>query len=256
MINIAILALGAFLIFILSTITGGGASLLLMPLIAITIGVKSVAPVMTLGIAMSSSSKVFFFWKDIDWKLFKWLFPSTIIGSVLGAMMFAELSSEYLQIIIGLFLISTIFQLRNNKVEEKEKQRIKTWHFVPIGFLVSFLSGLIGGVGPLMNSAYLNYGMSKEAMIGTRAANAVVLHITKIISYAWLGYVTTNVVMYGLLIGLSATYATYIGKQLLKKITELFFRKIIVATMVISGIMMLWKHKEFIGGLKDFLVFN
>lgn len=254
MFHLFLLFIGAFIVFILSTISGGGASLLLMPLIALTIGVKAVAPVMTFGIAMNSTSKVFFFWKNIDWRLFKWLFPSTIVGSVFGALMFAHLSSEYLQIIIGIFLVATVFQLKTEKKNETGEKKIKTWHFVPIGFCISFLSGLIGGVGPLMNSAYLNYGMTKEGMIGTRAANAVVLHITKIVSYAYLGYVTGEVLFYGLLIGASATFATYVGKLLLSKISDLFFKKIVVMTMVLSGIMMLWKHKDVFGGIKDYLL--
>ncbi|MFN6946630.1 MAG: sulfite exporter TauE/SafE family protein [Cytophagaceae bacterium] len=255
MINLIILIIGAFVVFVLSTISGGGASLLLMPLIALTVGVKSVAPIMTLGIAMNSTSKVFFFWKHIDWNLFKWLFPSTIVGSILGAMMFAYLASEYLQIIIGVFLIATVFQLKEKK-NKKPGFKIKLWHFIPMGFGISFLSGLIGGVGPLMNTAYLNYGMSKEGMISTRAANAVILHITKIISYAWLGFVTGDVLMYGIIIGVSATLATYAGKLLLTKISDLIFKKIVIITMVVSGVMMLWRHKDFIGGMKDYLFAN
>jgi len=243
--NFALLVLGAIVIFILSTLSGGGASLLLMPLITFTMGAKSVAPVMTLGIAMSSSSRIYYFWKHIDWNLFKVLFPSTILGSFLGARLFAELSSDYLQIIIGVFLLATVYQFF-----QKEKtvytRKIKTWHFVPIGFLISFLSGLIGGVGPLMNSAYINYGMTKESLIGTRSANAVVLHLTKILSYAYFGYVTGEVLKFGIILGISAVLGNYIGKILLGKISEVTFRKIVISTMVVSGALMLHRHRDFI----------
>ncbi len=243
--NVLVLVVVGMLIFVLSTLSGGGASLLLMPLIVFVAGAKSVAPIMTLGIAMSSSSRVFLFFKDIDWNLFKWLFPSTIIGSVLGARMFASLSSDWLQIIIGLFLILTVFQFFQ-KSKDVSVRRIKTWHFVPIGFGISFLSGLIGGVGPLMNSAYMNYGMTKEELIGTRSANAVVLHISKIVSYAYFGYMTGDVLKFGIILGLSAIVGNYFGKKLLGMISELFFRKIVISTMVISGILMLYRHKDFI----------
>ncbi len=246
--KILILIVGSFIIFILSTLSGGGASLLLMPLIAFAVGVKSVAPIMTLGIAMSSSSRVFYFWRDIDWDLFKVLFPSTIIGSFLGARLFAELSSDYLQVIIGIFLLATVFQFFQKK-DQVLKRRIKRWHFIPIGFLISFLSGLIGGVGPLMNSAYMNYGMTKESLIGTRSANAVVLHITKILSYAYYGYVTGEVLKYGIILGITAVVSNYFGKLLLGKISEIIFRKIVITTMVVSGMMMLMKHKDFIQGM-------
>lgn len=235
---------GAFVIFILSTLTGGGASLLLMPVVALIVGVKAVAPVMAISIGMSSTSKVFFFWKDIDWKLFVWLFPSTIIGSILGARMFASVSSDFLQLLIGLLLLSTIFQW--NKKEHKTGFKIKAWHFAPMGLIVSFLSGLIGGVGPLMNSAYLNYGISKESLLGTRSANAIILHMTKIISYAYYGYVTGEVLKFGILIGISSMIAVFVGKLILARISDLFFRKIVVASMVLSGALMLWKNKEYL----------
>ncbi|EON76418.1 protein of unknown function DUF81 [Lunatimonas lonarensis] len=235
---------GAFLVFILSTLSGGGASLLLMPLVAMVVGVRAVAPVMTISIGMSSTTKVLLFWKYIDWKLFMWLFPSTIVGSILGANMFAILSTEYLQLLIGLLLISTIFQFR--KPERRSGIQVKAWHFAPMGLIVSFLSGLIGGVGPLMNSAYLNYGMSKEALLGTRSANAILLHLTKIASYAFLGFVDREVLTYGLLIGASSMVAVYVGKFILGRISSLLFRQIVVVTMVLSGFLMLWQNVDFI----------
>ncbi|WP_194777607.1 sulfite exporter TauE/SafE family protein [Pararhodonellum marinum] len=239
-----LILLGAFVVFVLSTITGGGASLLLMPLVAVVVGVKAVAPVMAISIGMSSTSKVAFFWKHIDWKLFMWLFPSTIVGSILGARMFAALSSEYLQLLIGLLLISTVFQF--GKAPAQSRFKIKAWHFAPMGLIVAFLSGLIGGVGPLMNSAYLNYGISKESLLGTRSANAILLHSTKIISYAYYGYVTGEVLKYGILIGIASMVAVYFGKLILTKMSENFFRNIVVASMVVSGVLMLWKNKDFI----------
>ncbi len=245
--QLILILVGAFIVFILSTLTGGGASLLLMPLVAVVVGVKAVPPVMAISIGLSSTSKVFFFWKHIDWKLFAWLFPSTIIGSIIGAKMFSLISSDFLQILIGLLLVSTVVQY--NAKEKPSRIKIKAWHFAPMGLVVAFLSGLIGGVGPLMNSAYLNYGISKEALLGTRSANAILLHITKIISYAYLGYVNSEVLKYGLLIGVTSMVAVYFGKLILARISDLFFRKIVVISMVISGVLMLWKNKEYIAEL-------
>ncbi|MFD2202483.1 sulfite exporter TauE/SafE family protein [Shivajiella indica] len=242
--QIILLLIGSFIIFILSTLTGGGASLLLMPLVAAVVGVKAVAPVMAISIGMSSTSKVFFFFKYIDWKLFAWLFPSTIVGSIIGAKMFAELSSDYLQVLIGILLVSTVFQF--NKTEKRTGFKVKAWHFAPMGLVVAFLSGLIGGVGPLMNSAYLNYGISKESLLGTRSANAILLHLTKIISYAYFGYATGEVLKFGILIGISSMVAVYFGKLILNKMSELIFRKIVVVSMVLSGVLMLWKNRDFI----------
>jgi uncharacterized protein len=244
--QIVFILIGAFIVFILSTLTGGGASLLLMPLVAVVVGVKAVPPVMAISIGMSSTSKVILFWKSIDWNLFIWLFPSTIVGSILGARLFASISSDFLQVLIGVLLISTVFQWKNQK---QPKYKIKAWHFAPMGLVVAFLSGLIGGVGPLMNSAYLNYGMSKESLLGTRSANAILLHLTKIASYAYFGFITEEVWKYGLLIGVTSMIAVYFGKLILAKISDLFFRKIVVISMIVSGVLMLWSNRSFIANM-------
>jgi uncharacterized protein len=255
--NLVILIVGGFFIAILSTLSGGGASLLLMPLIGFTVGTKSIAPIMTIGISMSSSSRVFYFWKHIDWHLFRWLFPSTIVGSILGSIAFAYLSSDYLQIIIGIFLISTVFQLKtkksrsiqaksinNNDTTNEAKSNWKAWYFAPIGLLISFLSGLIGGVGPLMNSAYLKYGIPKEGLIGTRSANAVVLHVTKIISYASMGFIDITIAQFGILLGLASVVGNYWGKKYLMILSENAFRYIVVLSMIISGTIILFKNQS------------
>lgn len=249
---IVFLIIGVVITFVLSVLSGGGASLLLMPIITALIGVRGVAPIMTIGITFSSISKAFYFWKEIDWNLFKWLFPSTVVGSVLGARLLAEVPTDMLQVLIGLFLISTIVQFRPSKKKSSLIPKIKAWHFAPMGLLVSFLSGLIGGVGPLMNSAYLNYGMSKEALLGTRSANAILLHVTKIISYAALGLIDMRILQYGVLVGVSAVIGTYFGRKLLGRISEVMFRRIVVLSMVVSGVFMLLKNKDFIASfLRD-----
>jgi uncharacterized protein len=242
MLTILLLVLGTIITFIFSTLSGGGASLLLMPIIAGTIGARGVAPIMTIGITFSSFSKVWMFWRHIDWHLFRWLFPSTIIGSVLGARLLVEVPVEWLQVMIALFLLSTVFQFKPKAVHRK----VKAWHFAPMGFFVSFLSGLIGGVGPLMNAAFLNYGMSKEALLGTRSANAVLLHITKIISYGFLGLIDLRILKYGIIVGVAASFGTYLGKFLLGRISEKTFRYIVIVSMVLSGALMLVKNRAFI----------
>jgi uncharacterized membrane protein YfcA len=52
------------------------------------------------------------FWKDIDWSVAKWGLPGAILGGFLGASLFSSAPAEWLQIVVGLYLVSTIFQYR------------------------------------------------------------------------------------------------------------------------------------------------
>ena len=246
-----IFIVGGFVVTILSVLSGGGASLLLMPLVGLVAGAKAIAPSMTLGIAISSSSRVFYFWRDIDWKLFRWLAPGTVIGAVLGARLFAELDAGWIQLLIALYLLTTVVQF--NQKPKAGRFRIKTWHFAPIGLVIAFLSGLIGGVGPLMNSAYLSYGASKETLIGTRSTNAVLLHLVKIGSYVAFGVFTREALEIGLMLGAASVLGNYLGKRLLSRISEVIFRKVVVGTMVFSGALMLWDKRAMIADYLEVL---
>lgn len=44
-----------------------------------------------------------------------------------------------------------------------------------IGFLAGFLSGLTGAVGLVFNKFYSHYGLSRDQVIATRAANELLL---------------------------------------------------------------------------------
>lgn len=221
-------------------------------------GAKSIAPVMTLGIAISSTSRIYFFRKNLDWKLLAWLFPATVIGSIFGSALFAHLSSEYLQVIIGIYLISAVVHLQKLK-QNKELKPWKAWYFFPIGIVASFLSGLIGGVGPLMNTAYIRYGISKEGIVGTRSMNAVFLHITKLISYTSFGLVNYEILFYGTLVGVFSIIGNYLGKKYLANLSDNLFRFILIFSMVISGIILLIRNYETILTIIQYiqnLIFN
>lgn len=88
---------------------------------------------------------------------------------------------------------------------------VHAWQFLPVGFLYPFISGLIGSKGSAVNPFYLNYGLIKEQMIATKAANIVVVHVVKIVTYAAFGALTTQYLGYGLIIGLTAIPANCLG---------------------------------------------
>ena len=115
-----------------------------------------------------------------------------------------------------------------------------SWFF-PLGVLVSFLSGLIGAMGPIQNPFMLNYGITKEYLIGTKAINSLFMQITKLVTYGCLGVFTIEVVSYGAVIGCGAIIGVFLARNHLKKINMEQFRKYTATIMFFCGIMMLFK---------------
>jgi uncharacterized membrane protein YfcA len=241
------LAIISALSWLISTVGAGGGALMMMPVVAYLLGAQAVAPVVTLGTLMGAPARVYLFWHAIDWRVVRWYVPGVMIGSLLGAWALAktlQYSPDWIQLLLGLFLVSTVFQLRLEK--SKSRFTMKLGYFLPLGFSVGFVSGLLGGVGPVMNPFFLNYKMPKESIIATKAVNAFVMHLFKMIGYAGFSVVTMEHIGFGLAIGVGAILGTWLGKRYLKKISESRFRKIVVAIMVISGLHMIWEQRAYL----------
>src|SRR5438093_4041677 len=103
LINYIIVFFAGLVAYIISTLSGGGGSLLLVPVINFFIGGKATAPILNLGNLIGEPVRIILFWKNIEWRIVKYYLPSAIAGAVLGGWIFANIKLEWLQIIVGLF---------------------------------------------------------------------------------------------------------------------------------------------------------
>jgi uncharacterized protein len=240
MVDWLIIAAAGFVAFLISTVAGGGGSLILVPIVAFYLGAQAAAPVVSLGNMINRPVRLVLFWEHIDWTIAKYYIPGGIVGALVGAYLFATISLEALQIVIGLFLISTVFQYNFGESERSFKMRAV--YFLPLGLVVSLFSALIGATGPVLNPFYLNYGLEKERMIATKTVNSFLVGVTKIGSYAFLGALYGRLWLYGILIGVMAGLASYMGKQILGEISSKTFRVLVIALMIISGVAMVYRQ--------------
>lgn len=224
--------------FILSTISGGGGALVLVPILNWLIGVSNTAPVLNLGSFLGRPARLIIFWKHIQWRVCLYYAPTAILGAVMGSWLFSSFRILWLQVVVGLFLISTVWQFRFGK---KEKSfHVGLWYFAPIGLLVSVLGTIIGALGPVLNPFYLNYGLEKEELIATKTANSFLMGISQISSYAFFGLLHNQLWVYGIALGLGATIGNIVGKRFLSTMKSTTFRKWLIALMVVSGVLLIY----------------
>jgi uncharacterized membrane protein YfcA len=249
MLDYLLLAGLGFIAWIVSTIGGGGGALLLVPLVGFIAGSQAVAPVTTLATLIGGSGRAFVFWKDIHWPVAKWGLPGALVGGLLGAVLFTAAPAEWLQIVVGLYLVSTVLQYRLGRKERTFK--VADWWFLPAEFVAALLDGLIGAVGPVMNTLYLNAGVTKERMAGTKTAISLPTHFVKIGTYTTLGAMGGDLWLFGLAAGAGALASNWLAKRLLKNMPEMRFRAIVVSFMALSGALMIWQQRETMAALFD-----
>ncbi len=237
------LLLGLFFLgagaFTLSTVSGGGGALMQIPILNFLIGTSKTAQVINLGSFISRPSRIIIFWKHINWTVFWFYVPSAMLGALLAAGLFAEVKIYWIQIVVGLFLISTFFQYRFGKKERSFT--VKLWYFIPLGFFISVIGTFTGGMGPILNPFLLNVGIDKEELIGTKSAQSFFLGIAQIGSYTYFGLMTKELWILGTAVGFGAIVGNLIGKWLLKRMSKLAFRRWLIAIMVLSGIVLIIK---------------
>ncbi|MEZ4873875.1 MAG: sulfite exporter TauE/SafE family protein [Flavobacteriaceae bacterium] len=225
--------------FTLSTISGGGGAMMQIPILNFVLGTAQTAPVINLGAFISRPARIALFWKHIHWNVFWYYVPPAMIGALLAAWLFTEVKIYWVQLLVGLFLISTFFQYRFGKKERSFP--VKLWHFIPLGFFVSIIGTFTGGMGPILNPFLMNAGIDKEELVATKAAQSFFLGISQVGGYAFFGLLSKELWIYGIALGLGASLGNYFGKKILKKMSKRSFRKWVISLMVMSGFVLLIK---------------
>jgi uncharacterized protein len=240
--GIFLVPLVSFAAWLVSMLAGGGSPFILIPLITLLLGATAVPPVITIGMLLGNAHRAFLFRSAIDWQLTRWYAPGAVAGAILGAYAFTQLHLAWIQLLIGLFLVISIFSVGT---QPKEKSHyFKAWHILPAAFFKAFISGLIGTTGPILNPFYLSYGLIKDELIATKAAHMVIVHSVKIITYAALGALSTETVSAGLIIGIMSIPANLVGKRILARISAQQFQTLVLSMMLLSGLWILWGQRD------------
>ena len=240
-----LLAAAGYVAWLISILSGGGGAMLLIPVLTWTLGPRAVAPVIAMVTLFDAPVRLELFWGHIRWDVVRWYLPGAIAGAIVGTFFFdrlAETGAHWLKILAGLFLVSTVFQYAFGQRERSFD--MKRWAFMPVGFVVAMVSGVIGEAGPVLNPFYLNYGVQKEQLIGTKSFNSLGMQTTKLAGYFAFGALLKEFLIYGVVIGVAAALASWTGKRLLKRVEGRRFRQWVIGLMVVTGFILLWEERS------------
>ena len=228
--------------FAIGMVTAGGAALLLIPVVHWALGAQAIAPVITVGTMSSGLSRILMLKQHIRWDITRWYLPGALLGAFVGARIFAYLVTEesyadLLRWIVGVFLVSTLFQYRFGA--KRTAFRMRPPAMLPIGIVVATGSGLVGGLGPVLNPFYLNLDVQREEVVATKAFNAFFMHLTKVATYTAFGALDWVLFGYGVVVGVGAVCGNLLGRKWLTRLGEKRFRQLVIWAMALSGVLIL-----------------
>jgi uncharacterized protein len=230
--------LAAWAAFSVSAVAGGGAGLVLVPLLRLLVPIAGVPAALSIGTASSSLSRLILLRRSIRWDVTRRFVPAALPFAALGAWLLSRFEPVYIELILGLFLLANLPALFRKVKDESAAPRLAMGYVPGIGALAGLLSGFTGAVGLLFNNIYYRLGMTRHEVVATRAANEVCLHLLKLLIYAGLGLLDRNALIAGLMVAAAAVLASLTTRWILPLLSESLFRRVSQVAMVAAGIAM------------------
>ncbi|PWU24179.1 MAG: hypothetical protein C5B48_07350 [Candidatus Rokuibacteriota bacterium] len=218
----------------LAAVAGFGGAAVLLPVLVVAFGVRDAVPILTVAQLIGNGSRVWFNRDQLDLRVVGWFAAGGVPLAFVGGLLFARAPLAALTRLLGLFLLLVV-AWRRLRVRPARQPPLQS--FALVGAAASFLSALLGSVGPLMAPFFLAYGLVKGAYIGTEALATVVMHVTKLIAYRQAAVLSVAGLVAGLAIGPIMIAGSYAGKRIVDRIPERAFVLVIELTMVAAGVL-------------------
>jgi uncharacterized membrane protein YfcA len=231
-----VLAFAALFASTLAAVTGFGGAAVLLPVLVVVFGVREAIPILTVAQLIGNGSRVWFNRHQLNWRVVAWFALGGVPMALIGGYLFARAPLTALTRLLGAFLLLIVLW---RHMRPRQPVPFPVTLFAGIGAGASFLSALLGSVGPLMAPFFLAYGLVKGAYIGTEALSTVVMHVTKLVAYRQTAVLTSSGALIGLALGPIMILGSWLGKRIVDRLPETVFVGIIEAVLVIAGALFL-----------------
>jgi uncharacterized membrane protein YfcA len=230
-----LLVAASFATAVLSAVAGFGGGVLLLPVFVAVFGPRDAVAVLTVAQLASNGSRIWFNRQEVDRRLVKVFAVGAVPAAVAGALLLTSAPLPALTRVIGAFLLAMVVWRRVRPTAT----RINDRGFAAVGAASGFGSALVGSVGPMVAPFFLARGLARGAYIGTEAASAVVMHLTKLIVFGAAAVLTWRTGLIGVALAPAAAGGAWLGKQALDRLPVAVFVVLVEAGLITSGLLLL-----------------
>jgi uncharacterized membrane protein YfcA len=223
---------------IIGTLGGFGSSVLFVPLANFFFATSLVLSLTSILHVFSNTAKLWLFRKTISKHLFLLYGIPSLLFTLLGAYLTKVYSFIYLEWAMAIFLLlfSGLFLLFPNI-----HLKANTSTALVSGSFAGFMAGFTGTGGAIRGMSLVAFNLEKNLFVGTSAAIDFGVDFSRMFIYYYNGFFQIDYVYYIPLLVIASFLGSYIGKQLLNKISQEIFKKIVLGLILLISISMLIK---------------
>lgn len=234
---LAFLLVAAFLTSMIHGATGIAGGFLLAVAATPILGVKAVVPVLSITLLISHGSRAVFNLADFN----KQAFVSVIVPAfpfiIAAALIYGKLSSAVIAFLLGtVVLLSIPLQRWTNARQIKTTQNM----LYGTGAVYGAIAGAAIGPGTILAPVLLGLGIGRQAFVATLAAIALTTNITRSIIYGVSDLLTQPYILLGIMAGVATIPGAWIGRSILRKLTDKRHARLLEWLLVLGGINFFW----------------
>jgi len=218
---------------------GSGFGSLVVPMMALVVTVPEAAAIMMPLLLIMDVLGMAAFRRDVDWRLFRFLVPYALMGTLVGTLLFKWVDPRLVAGLVGLLTLLFLAQ-RLLFPPRPDAPPPPRW----IGALLTITSGFTSFIahagGPPLNAYVIPLRLKPIVFTATLAFLFFVVNLSKWIPYAWLGLLDWQQMSTAVMLMPLAPLGVWVGVALARRIQPALFYRIVYTGMLLTGLKLVW----------------
>jgi len=235
-IDVIILAVTSFFTSFLTAALGIGGGMVLLAVMAQLMPVQAIVPVHGAVQWGSNAGRAAIMRPHIDWRLLLYFFAGSLVGAFAGGQIVVTLPVAYIQLILGCFILYSTWKPKGGSATAKANER----SLLTCGLFSTLLTMFVGATGPFVSVVVKRMELGKLRQVATMSACLVLQHSMKVVVFAFLGFSFAPYLGFIMLLIGVGFIGTLVGRQLLERMSEALFLKLLNALLTVLAIRLLW----------------
>jgi uncharacterized membrane protein YfcA len=240
--EVSVLAAAAFATSVLSAVVGMAGGITLLSVMLLFLDPLVAIPLHGAVQLVSNSSRTViqrrYVERGILLRYAALLLPMSFLGVEFAQLLPASLTRT----LIGVFVIAATWAPGLVLLGAHPERAEPTRRFLTLGAVAGFLNPTIGATGPLIAPFFLNLGLDRRALVGTKAACQAAGHLMKLVAFgvagfAFAAWLVPLVILSGMVVA-----GTWLGSRILDHVSELWFTRLYRTVLTLIAVRLILKE--------------